>query len=57
MLKKTQKNKTQQSTQTQTTCRVFQEDQEFRVESWTRQEVKELAEEMNWNTNHKGNYE
>jgi hypothetical protein len=34
--------------------KVFQEAEEFRVESWSRQDVEELAQEMNWNFNQKG---
>ena len=36
--------------------KVFPEAEEFRVESWSRQDVDELAQEMNWNLNQKGNY-
>jgi gamma-glutamyl-gamma-aminobutyrate hydrolase PuuD len=50
------KNQSQkaQSTQTRVLSKVFQEAEEFRVESWSRQDVEELAQEMNWNFNQKG---
>ena len=48
--------KNQTSTQIRASSKVFTELEEFRVESWSRQDVQELAQEMNWNFNQKGNY-
>lgn len=48
----TPKNK---STQTRLTSKVFQEVEEFRVESWTDRDVKELAQDMGWSFQMKGN--
>ena len=44
-----------QSTQTRVSSKVFPEAEEFRVESWSRQDVTELVEDMGWNHQTKGN--
>ena len=44
-----------QSTQTRALSKVFPEAEEFRVESWSRQDVNELVEDMGWNYQTKGN--
>ena len=55
-MQKEKKTKNQTSTQTHKSSRVFTEAEEFRVESWSRQDIQELAEEMNWNFNQKGTF-
>ena len=52
---KVQSQKTR-STQTQLKSSVITQENEYRVESWTRQEIKELVEDMNWNTNQDKGY-
>jgi hypothetical protein len=52
------KSPTQKSTQTQIKSRVFDTEQDFRVELWSDGEIRELATEMQWNFNQdKGNLE
>ena len=44
-----------QLTQTRVSSKVFPEVEEFRVESWSRQDVNELVEDMGWNYQTEGN--
>ena len=46
--------KNQTSTQIRASSKVFPEVEEFRVESWSSVDIKELAQDMGWNFNQKG---